>query len=41
LTDFKVLQAMKGTIDTDFGAPAEPSEDSTGALIPAKERSPG
>jgi 5'-nucleotidase len=40
LTDWKVLQALKHTVDADFGKPAVPSEDSTGALIPAKERAP-
>jgi 5'/3'-nucleotidase len=40
LTDWKVLQAMKRGIDADFGKPAVPSDDSTGALIPAKERMP-
>jgi 5'-nucleotidase len=40
LTDFKVLQALKHTVDADFGKPAVPSEDSTGALIPAKEQAP-
>lgn len=38
LTDYKSLDGMKAVIDTDFGAPAVPSDDSTGALIPAKER---
>jgi len=41
LTDWKVMQAMKPGIDAAFGAPAVASDDSTGALIPAKERSPG
>ena len=40
LTDWKVLQTMKSRIDAAFAAPAVPSDDSTGALIPAKERMP-
>lgn len=40
LTDWKVLQSMKHAVDADFGAPAVPTEDTTGALIPAKERAP-
>jgi 5'-nucleotidase len=40
LTDFKLMQSLKRVIDADFGAPAVASEDSTGALIPAKERAP-
>jgi 5'/3'-nucleotidase SurE len=38
LTDFKVLQAMKHAVDANFGKPAVPSDDASGALIPAKER---
>ena len=38
LTDFKLMQSLKHSMDADFGAPAVASEDSTGALIPAKER---
>ena len=38
LTDFKALQAMKHAVEADFGAPAVATEDTTGALIPAKER---
>jgi 5'-nucleotidase len=41
LTDWKVLQSMKSSIDATFKAPAVATDDSTGALIPAKERSPG
>ena len=40
LTDWKVLQSMKHAVDADFGAPAVATEDTTGALIPAKERAP-
>ncbi|GAA0542641.1 5'-nucleotidase [Rhizomicrobium palustre] len=40
LTDWKVMQGLKHGVDTDFGAPAVPTEDTTGALIPAKERTP-
>ncbi len=40
LTDWKTLQAMKHGIDAAFGPPAVANEDSTGALIPAKERTP-
>lgn len=40
LTEWKVMQTLKHAIDADFGRPAVASEDSTGALIPAKERSP-
>lgn len=40
LTDWKVMQSLKSAIDVSFGKPATATEDSTGALIPAKERSP-
>lgn len=40
LTDWKVMQAMKGSIEADFGKPAVADDSSTGALIPAKERAP-
>jgi 5'/3'-nucleotidase SurE len=40
LTDWKLVQSMKGVIDATFDAPAVASDDSTGALIPAKERTP-
>jgi len=40
LTDWKVVQSLKPAIDATFDAPAVPSEDSMGALTPAKERTP-
>ena len=40
LTDWKVLQSLKHTIDATFDAPAAAPDDAAGSLIPAKERSP-
>jgi len=35
-----VLQTLKQAVDADFRKPATPTDDSSGSLIPAKERAP-